>query len=136
MPVHYGITVVPDAHKNALNVVFALWQSENPAASANISQPLNASSLPADPITHWIGGQYYTDDRLAILQDFAANLPAATWPVMGIDGAVTQQQAIDAAAAAYVLVGTAETYSSALAQQTLASALGALGLKRINYDEE
>lgn len=136
MPVHYGITVTTDAHKNALNVVFALWQNENPTASANVSQPLNASSSPNDPVTHWIGGGYYTDERLATLQDLAANIPAASWPVMGIDGPVTQQEAIDAATAAYVLVGTAETYSSALAQQTLASALGALNLKRVNYEED
>lgn len=136
MPVHYGIAVIPDAHKNAINVILALWQGENPAASANISQPLNASSSPYDPVTHWVGGRLYSDAELLVIQNLPENIPAASWPVTGIDGSVTEQQAIDAATALYLLVGTAETYSSTLAQQTLASALGALGLKRLVYDEE
>lgn len=135
MQAHYGIAVIPDAHKNAINVVLALWFGDDPALAKNISQPLNASSLATDPVTHWLGGRPYDDAQLAVLQNLPANLPAAEWPVMGVDGSVSEQDAIDAATALFVMVGTAEEYTAGLAQQTLASALGALGLQRVVEEE-
>lgn len=129
MPAHYGVAVIADAYKNAINVVLALWQSENPALSENIGQPLNASGDWHDPITHWVGGRQYQAAELEVFQDLAANLPTAPWPVMGVGGPVSEAEAIAAATALYLLVGTAESYSTPLAQQTLTSALGARGLK-------
>ncbi len=136
MPVHYGVAIIPDAHKNAINVAIALWQNEDPSGSVNVSQPLNASGSPEDPVTHWVGGRPYQPAELPIIQNFATNLPSASWPVTGVDGAVSEQDAIDAATAMYLLVGTAETYTSPMAQQTLASALATLGLQRVIFDEE
>lgn len=133
---HYGVVIVPDAHQNAANVVFALWQVEDTTASRNVSQPLNATSSPNDPVTHWAGGRPFLPEELLVLQDFPANIPSASWPVQGVDGPVTEQQAIDAATALIITVRTAETYTSLVAVATLAAALGSLGLKRVNYDEE
>ncbi len=136
MSAHYGVAIIPNAHKNAINVAIALWQGENPAQSVNVSQPLNATGSPNDPVTHWVGGRPYQAAELPTIQSFATHLPSATWPVTGVSGAVSEQDAIDAATALYLLVGTAEVYSSPMAQQTLASALATLGLQSVVYDEE
>lgn len=130
MPAHYGIAIVADEHKNALNVVLALWQGEDPTLSENLGQPLNASGLANDPPTHWMGGRPYGAAELEIIQNLPANLPAVSWPVQGVGGAVDEAAAIAAAAALSLMVGTADSYGAALVQQTLASALGAQGLKR------
>jgi len=130
MPAHYGIAIVAAAHKNALNVLLALWQGEDPTLSENLGQPLNASGLPNDPPTHWMGGRPYSAAELEIIQNLPANLPAASWPVQGVGGPVAEAEVIVAAAALSLMIGTAESYGAALVQQTLASALGALGLKR------
>lgn len=134
MPAHYGIAMIPDAHKNALNVAYALWMDEDPTQSENLSQPANASGSPEDPVERWFGGRLYSEGELAVIQHFASHIPAADWPVMGVSGLVTEQQAIDAATALYLMVGTADTYTTPLAAQTLESALGALGMKRVVED--
>jgi hypothetical protein len=134
MAAHYGIAVIPDAHKNAINVVIALWQGEDPTESENISRPLNASSSADDPVTHWVGGRPYQEEELPIIQNLAANLPAASWPVQGVSGPVSEEDATAAATALYLMIGTAETYTSQLAQQTLASALGALDLRQVEEE--
>jgi hypothetical protein len=133
MSQHYGVHVIPIEHKNAINVVVALWFGDDPASAEELGQPLNASGSSGDPITHVMGGWPYIDNEagLAQMQNLANNLPAATWPVQGIEGSVTEAEAVAAATALYLMVGTAETYTSPLAAQTLASALGALGLKRV-----
>jgi hypothetical protein len=132
---HYGVCIIPDAHKNAINVVFALRQDENPAESENIGQPLNASGSSEDPVTYWCGGQLYQTADLPLIQNLAANMPVPSsgWPVAGMSGSVTEQEALDAAAALQVTMRTAElpNFTSQLAQETLAAALIALGLQRV-----
>lgn len=135
MPSHYGVAVIPDAHKDAINVIIALMQSENPALSENVSQPANASGDLNDPATHWFGGRPYTPEMLAIYQDLANNIPDAAWPVASVNGSVTLQQAQDAAAALVLHVTTQETYSSQQAQQTLDAVLGSLSIQRAEEDE-
>jgi hypothetical protein len=132
---NYVITVVPEAHKNAANVVFALRQGENPALSENIGQPLNTSGSPEDLVTHWMGGRPYDDEELAIVQDLASNMPSASWPISGVSGSVTEQNALDAVAALYFEVGVGEAINSTLIQATLAKALSTLGLQRVRDEE-
>lgn len=131
MAAHYGIAIIPDAHKNALNAVYAVWQNEDPTLSENLSQPLNATGDINDPVTHWMGGRLYNDADLAVIQALATHMPTVSWPVVGVSGNVSEAQANAAAAALYTMVGTATTYSTPLAQQTLEAALGALGLRRV-----
>jgi len=129
MAAHYGIALIPHAHVNALNVVYALWKGEDPAESMNLSRMANASGDPNQAPTHWLGGSHYTEQDLPVIQNLAGSMPAAAWPVQAFEGPVSQLEAEAAAAELLVFMGTAPTYSSALAQQTLATAMGALDLK-------
>lgn len=135
MTAHYGVAVVPTAHKNALNAIYAVWKNEDPTSSENLSQPSNQNGSTTDPITHWFGGRLYSDADLVVIQSFAANLPAASWPIMGVSGSVTQAQALAAAAAMIVHVTTQEVYTSQQAQATLSAVMQALGLQRVWFDE-
>lgn len=135
MTSHYGVHLIPNAHKNAMNVVYALWQGEDAAASENFSQPANADGLPSTPVAYWLGGKPYSDAELLVIQNMTNNIPSASWPVQGVSGSVTLAQAQAAAAAMIVSVTTQESYSTQQAQATLASVLTSLGMKRVNYDE-
>lgn len=135
MSAHYGVHLIDDAHKNALNVVIALIQSEDTTQSENASQPANASSSPNDPFTYWYGGRLYSDAELVVFQDLPNHMPSASWPVTGVDGSVSQVQALAAAAALILTVTTKDTYTTPQAQETLTAALTAQGLKRINWEE-
>jgi hypothetical protein len=136
MPAHYGVALIPDAHKNAMNVVYALWKNENPAASENLSQPANVSGDINDPATYWFGGRLYSDADLVVIQDMPNNMPSASWPVAGVSGNVSLVQAQAAAAALIVNVTTQDTYTTPQAAATLAAALGGLGLKKAEDPEE
>lgn len=133
MTSHYGVAVIPDAHKNAVNVILALIADppENPALSENVSQPLNATGSPNDPVTHWMGGRPYSAAQLEVYQALPDNIPAASWPVTGVTGAASEADAVAAAAAMTLHVTTQETYTTQQAQQTLAAVLTAMGLKRV-----
>lgn len=129
MTSHYGISIIPDAQKNAMNVVLALRANEDPTQSENISQP--ASATGSDPATHWFGGRQYSDAELLVLQDPGNHIPDADWPVAGVSGDVSLADAQAACAALYTMVHSAESFTTGLAAQTLSSALGALGLQRV-----
>ena len=133
MASHYGVAVIPDAQKNAVNIILALIADppENPALSENVSQPLSASGSPNDPVTHWMGGRPYTAEQLVVYQALPANLPDAAWPVMGVSGPVTEADALAAASAMVLHVTTQETYTTQQAQQTLDAVLSAMSLKRV-----
>lgn len=137
MPAHYGVMLVPDTHKNALNVVLALVVDppENAAQSENCSQPANATGGPDDDFTHWYGGRQYTAEQLAIYQDLANNVPAAEWPITGVSGIVTAEAAGLACAAAIMTVTTQDDFTTEQAQATLTAALTAQGLLRINWGD-
>lgn len=133
MSAHYGVSVIPTEHKNAINVAVALWQGENPALSENLSQPANATGSPDDPVTHWFGGRPYSDAELAVIQAFADNLPSANWPVQGVSGPVSLVEAQAAAAAMVINVTTQDEYTTQQAQVTFAAVMTALGLKRVEF---
>lgn len=133
MASHYGVHIIDDAHKNAMNVVYALWKGEDPTQSENFSQPVNASGLQSDAVTYWLGGRQYSDADLAIIQAMVTNIPTAIWPVQGVSGPVTLLQATAAATALVVNVTTQDTYTTAQAQTTLAAVLTALGMKRVVF---
>lgn len=133
MPAHYGVALVPDAHKNALNVVVALIQNEDTTQSENVSQPANASSGENDLFTHWYGGRQYSDADLVVFQALGSNIPSASWPVTGVSGSVSLAQAQAAAAAMVLTVTTQASFTSQQAQNTLTAALTAQGLQRIEF---
>lgn len=130
MASHYGIALIPSAYKNAINVAYALWKGEDPTISENLSQPANVSGDINDPATYWFGGRLYSDAELPIIQGFAANIPSAFWPVQGVSGLASLADAQAAATAMIITITTRDTYNTTQAQETLAAALGALGLKR------
>lgn len=132
---HYGIALVPDAHKNALNAVLALIASppEDPTQSENVSQASNASGLSTDPFTYWYGGRQYSDADLAVMQDIGNHLPSPGWPINGVSGSVSLVQAQAAAAALILTVTTQASFTSQQAADTLGAALGARGLKEIDW---
>jgi hypothetical protein len=131
MSSHYGVAVCPDANKNALNVVLALLAGEDPTQSENVSQPLNPTGLITDPVTHWMGGRPYTLEQLAIYQDIPNNMPAASWPVTGVSGAVTLADAQAAAAAMILHVTTQDAFTTQQAQDTLNAVMLTLGVQRV-----
>lgn len=135
MSISYGVHLIPDANKNAANVLYALIKGEDTAVSENISQPANPSGAEGDPWTYWFGGKFYTAAELAIFQNLPANIPAATWPVQGMSGAVTLAD-VEAAAAAFILtVTTRASFDSQQSTDTLAAALGAINLKRVIFGD-
>ncbi len=134
MTARYGVMLVPDAHKNALNVVLALHYAGDPATVDGVTQPANATGNRTDAFTHWYGGRTYNDTELGIFQNLASSIPAASWPMTGAGGDVALADAQAAAAAMIMTVTTQEDFTTEQAQQTLAAALDAQGLKTINWD--
>lgn len=136
MPAHYGVEIIPDAHKNAINVLFGLVLGFNPTTMECFGQPTNTTGNQNDPFTHWYGGQEYSITDVAKLQQIIASIPGGvTWPVQGATASVSLAQAQAAAAALVLVVTTRDTYTSQQATDTLNAALDSQGLKRINWDE-
>lgn len=139
MPVvHYAINVIPTEHKQALNRLFAMIVGDDILESTNLSVPANATSDHEDPFTHWYGGLYVDAQWLDIFQNLTTNLPEPDggWPLM-VEGnpVLTEQEAIDAAAALIITVRTGEN-DPQLPPQTLTAALNALGLKMIEWPDD
>ena len=134
MPAHYGIALIPDAHKNALNAVLALYYNGDPATVDGVTQPANATGYQNDAFTHWYGGKTYGDTELSFFQNLADHIPAASWPIAGASGSVSLADAQAAAAAMILTVTTQASFTTEQAQQTLAAALGAQSLQKINWD--
>jgi len=136
MSAHYGVELIPDAHKDAINVVFGLVLGFNPSTMECFGQPCNATGSQNDTFTHWYGGQEYSTAEISKLQSLEANIPGGvTWPVQGANGPITLVQAQAGIAAMILTVTTRDTYTSQQAQDTLNAALTAQSLKRINWDE-
>jgi hypothetical protein len=127
MPASYGVTLIPDEHKRAINVVLALVASEDPRASENCSQPANASGRAADAVTHWYGGRPYADEALGMYASLKDNISGLGWPNTG----VTQAQATAACLAMSFTLSTDAKYTTMQAQRTVTSALAARGLQRV-----
>ena len=134
MTAHYGVALIDDANKNAMNVVYALWKGEDPTLSENLSQAANATGNENDPVTHWFGGREYTLADLAIIQNLPANMPSASWPVTGVSGSVSLSAAQDAATALKMTVTSQDAFTTQQAQETLAAALTAKNLNRVTYE--
>lgn len=157
--VHYAISVIPDAHKVALNRLMAWVQEEDILASQNLSQPANGiREPPADPqnpsdpedpnrATHWFGGRLVDEAWLALYQTRETPLPtpAGGWPLRvdetgepvteGGTIVLTQQEATDALDALVIQVTTGEWWAQ-MPSVTLAAALGALDLHKIIWPDE
>lgn len=129
----YGITVIADAHKNALNRVCNLLFSDT---GDNLSQPLSANA--AFPASHWFGGGPITAEQAALFASLQAEAstsgtigaavpaPPEGWPYMGVEEA----DAVAAIAALYMNVVTGED-AEALPAQNRATVFAALGLQRV-----
>jgi hypothetical protein len=128
---HYAVIFTTAANQNAINVVLALLFGDNPSQAVELSRPAVPSDGPnTAEATYFYGGLPRTTEQVAVLQDLPNNIPAASWPVTGVDGPVTEAEAAAAAAAMFLFVGTAETYETTLAASTLAAALEAKSLQK------
>jgi uncharacterized protein YdbL (DUF1318 family) len=132
----YAVSVIPDAHKNALNRVCNLLFSDS---GDNLSQPLSANGQA--PATHWFGGgpvSAMQSSVFASLQEQASQqgtlgeavpAPPEGWPYMG----VSEADAIAALAALYINVNTGED-AEELPEQNRQTVFAALGLQRVQIE--
>lgn len=132
----YAVSVIPSAHKQAINRLVAMIEGENVLLSENITRPANADGSYTDPddvgpdATHWYGGRYVDAQWLMIYQNLNTVLPAPEggWPLMaGEDVALTEADAT-AAAAALVIQVTTGPADPQMPQVTLSAVCNALGI--------
>lgn len=136
MASYYVVELIPDAHKNAINVVFGLVLGFNPSTMECFPVPANAAGDKNAAFTHWYGGQIYSTENVAKLQSLVDSIPVNTsWPIVGAQGSVSLADAQAAAAAMVYTVTATASFTTEQAQETLAATLGAHNLQKINWDE-
>jgi len=132
---HYGIAVIPDAHQVAINYYIAMIENEPLEDNKNLSRQCNPGGVWGAPITHWLGGQFYSDEKLYRYQTArfreegdVITSPAGGWPLIYNEQEIlTEQQALDAIDA-FVLVVTSGEEFPQMSTVTLAAAEQALGI--------
>jgi hypothetical protein len=141
--VSYAVSVIPAAHKQAINRLVAMIEGEDLTLSENLSRPANADGSYTDPddlaadATHWYGGRYVDAQWLMIYQNLNTVLPAPDggWPLMlGDEVMLTEADAV-AAAAALVIQVTTGPFSWQMPQQTITAVCTALGIVPIEVIE-
>lgn len=132
----YAVSVIPAAHKTAVNRLIAMIEGEDLELSENLSRPANADGSYTDPedvspdATHWYGGRYVDAQWLLVYQNLNTLLPAPEcgWPLMQGETVVLTEADAAAAAAALVIQVTTGPADPQMPQQTLAAACSALGI--------
>lgn len=137
----YAVYVVPDAHRQSANRLFAMVLGDDILGSNNLGQPACGASEPVptyeDEATHWLGGRPVDAEWLATFQNLSTDLPSPDggWPlVVGGNTVLTEQEAQDAAGALYINVNTGEDAAS-LPQQNLNTVCAALSIRRCDVEE-
>jgi hypothetical protein len=143
--VHYGILVIPEAHEMAINFYLAMINNEpfifDGQPNRNLSVPCNPGGIWGNPITHRLGGRYYTDELLTFYQvdrlkvDGVLQAPEGGWPlVFAGEEVLTEAEAQAAIDELAMFVTTAEEYPQ-MGLTTLAAVMSAMNIARISEPE-
>lgn len=138
---HYGISAVPGAYVVPLNRYIAVYENEDPVESHNLSVPCNATGSINDDVTHYIGGQYYSDEKLARYQakfreNGALRPPPSGWPLVVSGEPMTEAEAEEAVDQMVLVVATAdESLIPSIQALALNAVAGALGIVRIEEEQ-
>jgi hypothetical protein len=102
----YSVYIIPDAHRLAIQVGFALVNGENPTNAPGFGRECNTSGDIVDPATHWAGGMWTNEAWETQIGNMAVSPPSpgvGGWPITRVEGPDIYEADVVAAAEALLL---------------------------------
>lgn len=135
----YTAYIIPDAHKLAINVGFALVNGDDATTADGFVRPCNATGDYEAPITHWLGGMWSDEQWETTISNMAASppVPANGWPITRVEGGdIYEADVVAAAEALKLFILVTQDGSNPNPATAVAGALAQNGLMFADPPEE